>query len=509
MTRPTISRTVRSRLLVSAMVTAMVGVTACSGGGGAGGPERSPTSPEAAPRPVPSSDLNVMVFVMDDAGDVSCRDFGRSMPKSAALLRDRGRCFEGAQANAPSCAPSRAALMTGQNLHNNGVLDNQSAPNIDVTHTVQHQLEQAGWNTYGTGKFFNGIKVWDVESGKRPSGFGSSDFWSSSKPLGYKLWDEETQSPQKPERNIHATTRVGMFLRSFIKSQADSERPFYAYAAFKAPHTDNSAPTLEARLPKATKANRTREVPPFRYDPEADTRDKLPIFQQQLAKREYYARFHQARARATYDVDDEMGKAIDLLREQGELANTAIFLTSDQGYHLGENGWETKGDPYPTTLDVPLLAWLPSRFGEGKVDRSPVQLLDVAPTIYDLTGVEPDYQVDGRSMLRRQPGGATYAEVVNKKAKLSYPKEGFAPGRVPSWSALRRGPAAYIEYYDKDGARIRREFYRDPGMKRNLLWQGHRADRPSDATLARFSRDLRRARTCAGAEGSGAPNPCP
>ena len=71
-----------------------------------------------------------------------------------------------------------------------------------------------------------------------------------------------------------------------------------------------------------------------------------------------------------YDVDDEMGKTFDLLRARGILDDTAIFFTSDHGYHLGENGWETKGDPYPTAMDVPLLAFLPGTFPPARSSPS-------------------------------------------------------------------------------------------------------------------------------------------
>lgn len=499
-------RSLRSRLLLGAMVTAVATTTACSGSGGG---SADPTDDPSTSRPMPPRDVNVIVVVTDDSDDPSCKDFASYMPKTAALLQERGTCFDNATATAPTCAPSRAALMTSQMGHNSGAPRQEDALKVRVEDTIQHTLSEAGYDTYGTGKYFNGIQAFDVESGAIDSGFGSSDFWSSSKPYGYELWDDATGAPYLPEDQVHATTRAGDFLRSFIEREQDSDRPFYGYVAFKAPHTDNSAPTPDERLPLATPANRDRAVPPFRWDPETDTRDKLPVFQKRIGTRAYYDKLYTARTRAQYDVDDEMGKTFDVLRETGQLDNTAIFFTSDQGYHLGENGWETKGDPYPATSNVPLLAWLPGSFEEGYTEKRPYGLIDIGPTIYDITGVEPDHVVDGRTMLSSFRRTGTYSEVVNESAKIDYKLRGFSPGRVPSWSMYRRGQRAYIEYYDPQGRLIRAEYYADPGMKRNLLWRGYRSERPSAATLAFFRDKLRAGRTCAGTFEQRTPNPCP
>lgn len=500
--RPRVAPAARRSLLLGAMVTAVATVTACSG---------ASTDPRPAPAtgpPLPASDRNVVVVVVDDASDIACDRFADYMPRTAALLRDRGTCFEEATAAGPTCAPSRASLMTSQLSHNNGAPLQTDADQVRVEDTLQATLGRAGWTTYGTGKYFNGLPVFDVEAGTLDSGFASSDFWGSSKPYGYQLWDDETQQPSTPGDGVHATTRTGDFLRRFIASQEGVERPFYAYAAFKAPHTDNSARTLTARMPRATPRNRDRPVPTFETRWEADTRDKLPVFQGTLAPRGYYARLHAARIRALYDVDDEMGKMIAELRRTNELDDTAIFFTSDQGYHLGENGWETKGDPYPATSDVPLLAWIPDAVPTGRVDTSPVSGLDVGPTVYELTGTTPDHQVDGRSLLAPRPREGLYSEGFSGRTRLDMRGRSYHPGRIPTWAMYRAGGRAYIEYYDPAGATIQREFYRDAAMTDNILARGSRA-RPSTKTLAEFRDQLRRARTCAGTDLAGAVNPCP
>lgn len=493
----------RAKLLFLALVTLLVTIAGCQ----AGGPDAAGSS-SGSDRALPAVDVNVMVIVTDDGSDIRCDQFRRYFPKTSAVLRDRGTCFENATVTSPACCPSRAVLQTGQFGHNSLVTRQIDAGKLRVQDTVQDQLSEAGYDTYGTGKFFNGISPWLFESGQRSSGFLSSDFWASSKYYDYVLWDEEAQAPRKPAERIHSTTRTGMFLRQFLTERPEKDRPFYAYAAFKAPHTDNSAPNKALRFPRPTPANADRPVPPFRWNPEADRRDKLPIFRHRIASRAYYARLYAARTRSQYDIDDEMGKTFDLLREQGELENTAIFFVSDNGYHLGENGWETKGDPYQASMDVPMLAYLPSTFPAGRIDSRPVGLIDLAPTIYDLLDLKPQNLLDGHSLLSGKRRKGSFFELRNEKSRVLYKEAGYAPGLVPTWAMYREGRRSYIEFYDNERKLIRAEYYVDPQNKRNLLWPGSPV-KPSERVINHFKTRLRKARTCAGTASQGSRNPCP
>ncbi|WP_134767952.1 sulfatase-like hydrolase/transferase [Nocardioides sp. 1609] len=511
----------KSKLLLCALLMTLLGTVACSqehpeGADRFRAATLDPTDATTGTttgtddgRPLPASDRNVVVVVVDDASDISCEELPRFLPRTSALLRDRGRCYENATVTSPACCPSRAVLQTAQMGHNSGVTRQIDADRLRVEDTLQHQLTEAGWDTYGTGKYFNGISSWLFESGERSSGFLTSDFWEGSKYYGYPLWNDETQQPEVQTDGVHTTTRTGQFLRSFIADHAGGERPFYAYAAFKAPHTDNSMEKLVQRDPIPTEANRDRPVPPFRWRPETDTSDKLPIYQQQLRPRSFYERRYEARTRSMYDVDDEMGKTFDLLRDLGELEDTAILFVSDNGYHLGENGWETKGDPYGAAMDVPMLAWLPSAFGEGVVDTRPVGLIDVAPTVYDLLGLTPDHLVDGHSLLDDERRTGTFYELENEHSEDLLKEAGRNPGRVPTWAMYRSGRNSYVEYYRHDGSLIRSEFYRGRDYDENLLWPGNRARRPDDETLAWFRARLLEGRTCAGTVEQGSANPCP
>ena len=459
--------------------------------------------------------INLVVFLVDDMDDISCRETKDFLPRSSRWLRGQGRCYEDASVSSPVCCPSRAVLHTAQLPHNNGVRRQVDAGRLRVRNSLQYVLSQAGMTTYGTGKLFNGVAPWAYESGDLVSGFDSSDFWPGSAAYGYKIWSDELQKPIRPAEEVHATVRAGDNLTSFVTRMSESEEPFYAYVGFKAPHTNNAAATPAGRLPTPTPANAQRPVPTFDWDPERDTSDKLPVFQRRLPGRGYYQRLYRARVRSMYDVDDQMARAFRLLEETGLLTTTAVIFSSDNGYHLGQNGWETKGAPYRPSVEVPLLAYYPPGFGTGVVDRREVQLMDVAPTLYELLDVEPGHVMDGHSMLGepKRTRGSVF-EYSNDQARIAEGESGVTgsglhPALVPNWAMYRWGKRSYIEFYEKDGSLLRREFYADLWQLKNLLNPQHAEDRPSRQVLRRFKQLLANARECAGTREAGSRHFCP
>ncbi len=468
----------------------------------------SPSAPGPVPEAAPVSDspYNVVVVVVDDMDDFSCADTDLYLPRTARWLRDQGRCWEDATVASPVCCPARAILSTGQLPHNNGVRRQNEAKRLVGSDTVQHDLGEAGVATYGVGKFLNGLNPGLIHDGTFDSGFEDFDFWSNYGSYGYDLFDDDGEAYQ-PEERVHTTVRVGEDLRTFVSSQAAQERPYYAYAAFYAPHEQTGKG--KRKLPQPTQANVGRAVPPFDWQPELDTRDKLLPFRNLTRGKTYYRAKQATRVRALYDVDDEMAKTFTLLKQQGALENTVVLFTSDNGYALGENGWDGKAVPYAASVDVPLLAYLPPGLGERGRDLRPVDLVDIAPTVYDVFDVEPGHVVDGHSLLsgyERTRG--RLLEFANERSAFVLRESGFAPFRVPTWVALRRDGELFVQYY-RAGRLLRREYYRDPLEQENLLWRElPMSQKPSWDYVKSMVRELKALRNCAGTIEQGSRNPC-
>jgi arylsulfatase A-like enzyme len=465
------------------------------------------TSPLAVP--APEGTPNAVVVVVDDMNDWSCADTAQFLPKTSHWLKDQGTCFENGSVTSPVCCPARGQLVTGQMPHNNGVQRQVDARNLRVEDTIQYALGQHGVATYGAGKYLNGVNAMQYHR-HFDTGFQDFDFWNGMDYLGYSMVDDEGNEYQ-PADGVHGTVRVGDLVNDFVTKEAQAGQPFYAYAAFHAPHTQNALvdPTFEEWIPTPTPANAGRPVPRFHYRPEADTRDKLPIFGRTRYTRHQFEEFWAARVRSLYDIDDQVARIFTTLETEGVLQDTAVFFVSDNGYLLGENGWEGKAVPYPESVNVPVLAYLPGRFAAGAVDPRPMGLVDVAPTLYDIFGLTPNHVLDGQSMLLPSDRPTEYFEFTNEKSKFVLKESGRSPEAVPTWRMIRRGDRSYVEYYDRHGQVLAREFYEDPRMRRNLLYPAYRAQAPSRKTLKWWKTELHRLSTCAGTPASGAPNPCP
>ena len=464
------------------------------------------SSPSPEPTPVSDSPYNMIVVVVDDMDDFTCADTELYLPRSAKWLHDQGRCFEDTTVASPVCCPARAILNTGQLPHNNGVRKQNQASRLVGSDTVQHDLTEEGVATYGVGKFLNGLNPGRIAKGKFDSGFEDFDFWSNYGSYGYDLYDDQGHAYQPTER-VHTTVRVGSDLRSFVSSMTEKGRPYYAYAAFYAPHEQTGKD--RRKLPRPTRANVGREVPPFDWQPELDTRDKLLPFQNLRRGETYYRAKQATRVRALYDVDDQMAQTFTLLEQEGGLDDTVVLFTSDNGYALGENGWDGKAVPYSASVDVPMLAYLPPGLGERGRDQRPVDLVDVAPTVYDVMGVTPGHVIDGHSLLsgyRRSRG--RLLEFANERSAFVLRESGFAPFRVPTWVALRRDKEMLVQYY-RAGRLLRREYYRDPLDQDNLLWSKlPTSEKPSWQHVKLLVRELKSLRNCAGTLEQGSRQPC-
>ena len=98
-------------------------------------------------------------------------------------------------------------------------------------------------------------------------------------------------------------------------------------------------------------------------------------------------------------VDDNLGRLLDYLDEQGLADNTVVIYSSDQGFYLGEHGWYDKRWMYEESFRTPLIVRWPDRVRPGTVNTDLVQNLDFAPTFLGLAGVAPPEHMQGLSLV--------------------------------------------------------------------------------------------------------------
>ncbi len=193
-------------------------------------------------------------------------------------------------------------------------------------------------------------------------------------------------------------------------------------------------------------------------------------------------------------TDQQVGRLLEGLEDLGVGENTLVILTSDHGEGLGEHGELTHGFfVYQSTVHVPLLMRLPGRIPAGNRISAPVNLVDVLPTVLDLTGIRHPEGLEGRSLLQAVTLGQEPA------ARDQY-LETYLPYFQMRWAgsrALRDGRWKFIEaptpeLYDLQN---------DPEERRNLAAQD-----PERLAALQFRLEAR-ARWLGSLSGTGAETP--
>ena len=217
------------------------------------------------------------------------------------------------------------------------------------------------------------------------------------------------------------------------------------------------------------------------------------------------------RLRSMLAVDEMVGRLMDALDKRGELENTFIFFTSDNGWHAGEHRLDTgKWTPYEEDVRVPLIVRGPG-VPEGKTLPHLVLNNDIAPTLADIADVEDPSFVDGRSLkplLTNGPPPENWRDafLVEAATEVGHaPVPPLSGDRVPedrrhaprkAWGrpgleAVRTADHLYVEY--ETGERELYDLREDP-YQLNNLYEG--AD---PELLRRLQERLEALRGCSGA----------
>lgn len=245
-----------------------------------------------------------------------------------------------------------------------------------------------------------------------------------------------------------------------LGNYAQQEKPFFLATGFVRPHYPNVAPRqffekypyqkIEMPLVPEGDLNDIPKQGISGSNSKSHGIDKFPENQQRMWTGYY--------ATVTF-MDEQLGKVLDELEKQGLRDSTAIVFTSDHGYHLGEHTFWQKSDLHEEVTRVPLIISVPG-MKPGRTD-SIVELIDLYPTLCDLTGVAIPESAQGSSLvpILENP------EAEVKEAALSIAKKGHS---------LRSSDWAYMRY--QDGSEELYDMAKDPGQFTNLAKEPGKAD---------------------------------
>jgi len=178
-------------------------------------------------------------------------------------------------------------------------------------------------------------------------------------------------------------------------------------------------------------------------------------------------------------IDEGVGKLMATLKETGQLENTLVVFTSDQGFGWGQHGFCTKLAPYDGTTRSPMIVSMPGTLPEDVVCRAPVAGVDLAPTFFNFAGLKLPWEMHGRDItpLLKEPETAKPHPVLQVFTGRKYGSdtntiptkdEDLYLNGVPWWVSLTDGRFKYIRTLVKDQIEELYDLKRDPQELNNL-----------------------------------------
>lgn len=348
---------------------------------------------------------NVLIISIDDLNDWTGCLGGHPQAKTPNIdrLAKRGTLFTNAHCQAPVCTSSRASMLTGLYPTTTGLYFLQ--PPLGASkiankrpHLLRH-FASAGYRTMGAGKFVHGgnDRAHYQEYGGGMGGFGPLPKEKLSKYKGHKLWD---WGPYPEDESQTPDAKVADFvIKRLKKPQA---KPFVLVAGFWRPHVPMYAPPrwfkkfpLETiTLPETLKNDRddlseyakalTEGLPAPRHE--------------WFLKNRAWKRAVQSYLASIAFVDHQVGRVLDALDAGPHGKNTIVVLLSDHGWHLGEKQRWAKRSLWNDGTRVPLIV-AARGFKAGQSSNRPVGLIDLFPTLLDLSGLPKRADNEGRSLV--------------------------------------------------------------------------------------------------------------
>lgn len=442
---------------------------------------------------------NVLFLAVDDMNDwIGCLETTpRAITPNLDQLAARGVNFTNAHTAGVFCAPSRAAIFSGQFASTTGCY---RTANYFVHHPtiepLQISFSKAGYETFGAGKLFHhpagaiDVRGWNeffLRTQRQREGGWPLDSWSKGTPFpntfpssiynkGQQitggLFLEWGAIPNSREEDMADTIRINWAVE---KLKETHDKPFFLGIGIYAPHFPNYCPQKYFDLYEPDQI----KLPPYK----ADDLDDLPpkIKKIKIARSRIHNKLeglnavddaiHGYLACISY-ADAMMGRVLDALEASPYADNTVVVLWSDHGYHHGEKGDWGKHTLWERTSNVPFI-WAGPGVAKGRKSDVTVSLIDMYPTLVDLCGLpKPRQKLEGQSLAK------TLVDPTSTEDRNV-----FLPHMNPGEYAVINRDWRYIRY-GEDGEELY-ELQADPNEWHNLAASPEHAARKAE--LRRFA----------------------
>ncbi|MGD2005500.1 MAG: sulfatase [Flavobacteriaceae bacterium] len=355
---------------------------------------------------------NVLFIIADDLNcDLST--YGHPFVKSPYLdqLAATGLVFENAHCQYPLCGPSRASLMTGlyvdqTKMTQNRIYLRQTVPDVI---TLGQQFREAGYHAVRVGKIFH----YD-----NPGSIGTSSFddvytWDYVfNPYGRDKEEEHKIEGIVPNwaggdlswyaseaTDAELTDGIGVdYAAQQLKKFAQNGQNFFLAVGLYRPHVPFVAPQKYFKLYDKASLNVLPSDDAYLETLPKKAAQTIRAKKNQVNLPEDIARtVLQAYYASNSFVDAQVGTLLTALKQTGLDQNTIVVFTSDHGYHMGEHGHYQKRTLFDNGTRVPLILSGPG-VPQNKRNNTPVELIDLFPTLMQLTQNQTPSFVQGQSL---------------------------------------------------------------------------------------------------------------
>lgn len=489
---------------------------------------------------------NFLYIMCDDLNDALGGMGGHPQAQTPHIdqLMARGVQFTNGQTNVPICGPSRASCLTGLAPWRTGYFGYNftrdpwyNNPVLKGAKTFMEHLGDHGYRVFGTGKIFHngqerqevwkdghGHKVdwgpwswdgqkegrgWGAHSGHHATPLGDAEMLHISLDQvpdippnpetgapGYRGWRNGDNTPfryeSRDDRDLMHDEKNAVWASDILSQE--HEDPFLLCVGIGRPHSPLIAPQEfmdlypldELQLPEINGEDLEHCCRFFRDGHTGTARwgfEKFRLVWEAGGETEL-RKFLQAYLASVSFADAQIGNILDALSTSAYAENTVVFLSSDNGYHMGEKEYLFKNSLWEESNRVPFV-WAGPGIAEGQECDVPAGLLDVFPTYCDMAGIpadpnEDDRKLDGNSLceLLKHPDGTTWQgpRYALSAVASDTPLDAACPGDPKDQLySLRSEQYRYIRC--PNGERELYDHHTDPGERLNLAGDPDHAGR--------------------------------
>lgn len=428
----------------------------------------APVMTQAAPPP------NILFFLADDQrhDTLGCQGHPIVQTPNLDRLAENGVRFDNAFVTTSICWVSRAIMLTGQWARTHTIPD--AMPKVrpeSLRQTYPALLRAAGYRTAHFGK-------WHLQE---PPGFVREQPYEVFEAIGRNPYFKDMPDGSKR----HETDLVCDRGIEFIQSQP-KDRPFFLNLCFNAAHAEDNDHRPGIGLypwpPSVDGLYEDRSIPPPRLGDPAIFEAHPPFLKDSLNRQRFFWGYDtpekfEINVRAYYrmisGIDHGVGRVLAALEDAGLAENTIIVYAADNGYYLGDRGFQGKWSHFEESLRVPLLIYDPRlpAAARGRVAHQMALNVDLPATFVEWAGLPKPEGYEGRSL----------APLVRGETPAGWRRHFFCEhvdlAPTLTWEGVRGERYVYARYFDQSPPfEFLHDLQTDPDELKNLAGDPAHAD---------------------------------